>query len=149
MRLPYAEPSPSALTAAPSIVTIRCMVAHSGVSILERRRLLIDGAVQGVGFRPFVYNLASRERLTGFVANTSQGVAIEVQGPATTLQHFAHALLTQAPPLAQPRIARVETRHLLPDETSFNIQLSRDGPARRLVITPDAATGVTLTLCGL
>jgi len=116
------------------------MVAHSGVSILERRRLLIDGAVQGVGFRPFVYNLASRERLTGFVANTSQGVAIEVQGPATTLQHFAHALLTQAPPLAQPRIARVETRHLLPDETSFNIQLSRDGPARRLVITPDAAT---------
>ena len=49
-------------------------------SSLLRRRLLVDGIVQGVGFRPFVYNLARSENLVGFVTNTSDGVVIEIQG---------------------------------------------------------------------
>ena len=48
---------------------------------LERIRLEVSGAVQGVGFRPFVYRLAEAERLSGFVANTAEGATIEVEGP--------------------------------------------------------------------
>ena len=116
------------------------MVALSGISILERRRFLIDGAVQGVGFRPFIYNLACRLHLTGHVANTSQGVAIEAQGDSKALDDFHRAIVAEAPPLAQPRLAALETCDLLDGETSFDIRLSHNGPARQLVITPDAAT---------
>ncbi|HVU99729.1 MAG TPA: acylphosphatase, partial [Verrucomicrobiae bacterium] len=48
---------------------------------LRRANILIQGAVQGVGFRPFVYRLASELGLAGSVANSSQGVEIEAQGP--------------------------------------------------------------------
>ena len=63
-------------------------------------RLDITGIVQGVGFRPFVFSLADRLDLTGWVRNTSAGVEIEVDGPPEMLQAFARAIREDAPPLA-------------------------------------------------
>ena len=50
--------------------------------ITRRVAIRLQGAIQGVGFRPFVYRLASQMKLTGFVSNSTQGVVIEAEGPA-------------------------------------------------------------------
>jgi hydrogenase maturation protein HypF len=69
-------------------------------------RIHVSGVVQGVGFRPFVYGLAQRLALTGWVRNTAAGVDIAVDGPAERLATFARALAAEAPPLA--RVEAVE-----------------------------------------
>ncbi|MBC8403489.1 MAG: carbamoyltransferase HypF [Candidatus Marinimicrobia bacterium] len=66
----------------------------------ERRKIRVNGIVQGVGFRPFIFNLAHDYKLTGFVSNTSEGVVIEAEGTAETLDQFQTAIRTKAPPLA-------------------------------------------------
>ena len=68
---------------------------------MERRHLHVTGVVQGVGFRPFVYTLAKRLALTGWVLNNSQGVDIEIEGPSADLDRFLVALRGEAPPLAK------------------------------------------------
>ncbi|MBP6471574.1 MAG: carbamoyltransferase HypF [Chloroflexi bacterium] len=65
------------------------------------KRIHINGIVQGVGFRPFVFGLADRYELAGWVRNTSAGVDIEVDGAPDALAHFVAALTAEAPPLAQ------------------------------------------------
>ena len=67
----------------------------------ERRRFLITGLVQGVGFRPFVYGLACRHELAGFVLNDGQGVVIEAEGETAQLDRFSADLRGEAPPLAR------------------------------------------------
>ena len=57
-----------------------------------RRRWLIRGQVQGVGFRPFVYRIAHRHGLQGFVRNDAGGVTIEAQGPAAQIKRFSRAI---------------------------------------------------------
>ncbi len=74
----------------------------------EARRWLFSGRVQGVGFRPFVFRLAQRFGLNGRVQNLSGHVLIEAQGTAETLDAFAAAVLSEAPPLARPQLASVE-----------------------------------------
>jgi hydrogenase maturation protein HypF len=69
--------------------------AHNGS---DRLRIRVRGAVQGVGFRPFVHGLAARYRLSGFVLNDEDGVLAEVEGAA--LDGFLAALQTESPPLA-------------------------------------------------
>jgi acylphosphatase len=66
----------------------------------ERAKITVLGAVQGVGFRPFVYRLATQLRLNGWVLNSSQGVFIEVEGPPHLLQTFLVRLEKEKPPLA-------------------------------------------------
>ena len=75
----------------------------NGVKENERHglRLHVSGVVQGVGFRPFVYGLARRYDLTGWVRNSSSGVDIEIDGPAKALAAFSHALTAELPPLAR------------------------------------------------
>lgn len=68
---------------------------------LRRARIHIGGIVQGVGFRPFVYALAMRTGLSGWVRNTSGGVEIEVDGTPEHLRCFIQALQEETPPLAQ------------------------------------------------
>ncbi|MBA3327105.1 MAG: carbamoyltransferase HypF [Solirubrobacterales bacterium] len=70
---------------------------------LQRRRLEVEGIVQGVGFRPFVHGLALRHGLGGFVLNTGRGVTIEAEGLRRELDAFAAALVEEAPPLADVR----------------------------------------------
>lgn len=94
------------------------------------------GAVQGVGFRPFIHRLAVRHALSGFVLNDSDGVLFEVEGCA--LFGFIAELESGRPPLA--RIDDVEVSVIAPaGDCSFEIRDSIAGPARTLII-PDAAT---------
>ena len=67
-------------------------------------KILITGVVQGVGFRPFVYNLALRHELTGYCLNDSAGVVIEAAGEDADIKGFIEELKSGAPPLA-----RIET----------------------------------------
>ena len=64
-------------------------------------RILINGIVQGVGFRPFIYNLAIRYDLQGWVKNTSAGVEIEICGPKSDLDGFISSITNEAPPLSK------------------------------------------------
>lgn len=64
-----------------------------------RVRLWITGVVQGVGFRPFVWQLAQRANLTGFTRNASSGVTVELQGPQASVDRFLDELTTKLPPI--------------------------------------------------
>src|ERR1035438_4551861 len=66
-----------------------------------RRQIEVSGIVQGVGFRPYVYRLATGRHLRGTIRNTSAGVTIEIQGPAATVQDFVERLPAEAPTLAR------------------------------------------------
>jgi hydrogenase maturation protein HypF len=114
------------------------MVSVSGATIL-RQRILVEGIVQGVGFRPFVYGQALSRGLAGFVCNDSQGVTIEVEGTNEALDGFQRALRTELPPLA--RIDSVVTQLLQPrQETNFVIAHSQSGAERHALISPDVST---------
>jgi hydrogenase maturation protein HypF len=108
-------------------------------STIQRRRILVQGIVQGVGFRPFVYGQALRRDLVGFVLNNSLGVTIEVEGAPEALDGFQRALREEAPPLA--RIDSVATELIPPcHDTSFIIAHSEAGTERYALISPDTAT---------
>lgn len=105
---------------------------------LQRFRLVVQGIVQGVGFRPFVYRQALRRGLTGFVLNNSTGVVIEVEGTLQALEDFQHALHEEAPSLA--RIVSFTSESLpMRHETTFVILHSEAGPEHRALISPDTA----------
>ena len=103
-----------------------------------RLRLVVSGVVQGVGFRPFVFALASKFGLSGSVGNDSSGVTIEVEGPAAAVQKFRHRLLIEAPPLARIDAITVEVIAAR-GGIGFEIAQSQAGTGRTLV-SPDIAT---------
>ncbi|HET9919267.1 MAG TPA: carbamoyltransferase HypF [Ktedonobacteraceae bacterium] len=114
------------------------MVLVTG-STIQRRRILVQGIVQGVGFRPFVYGLALRFALTGFVYNDSNGVTIEIEGPVESLDSFLIVFYAEKPPLA--RIDSVMSEQVTPCcDTTFTIRHSQHGSERRALISPDTAT---------
>ncbi|MDK9696804.1 MAG: carbamoyltransferase HypF [Siculibacillus sp.] len=103
---------------------------------VERLRVRLRGAVQGVGMRPFVHGLAARHRLAGFVLNDGDGVVIEAEGVG--LAAFVAALTAEKPPLAA--IDEVESEAMTPTgETGFRIVESVASKARTRV-PADAAT---------
>jgi hydrogenase maturation protein HypF len=109
------------------------------VSVRERRRLRIEGVVQGVGFRPFVFRLASERRVTGFVRNDARGVEIEVQGEAEQVRRFVEELPDRIPPMST--ISRLEIEELassVDEPEGFRILGSEAGGERRVAVTPDA-----------
>jgi len=105
-----------------------------------RTEVRVEGVVQGVGFRPFVYALATGLGLTGLVGNDLDGVFAEVEGPEAAVAEFLGRLELQAPPLA--RIERVTTRALRPVRSaSFVIAASESQTGlRRTLISADTAT---------
>jgi hydrogenase maturation protein HypF len=106
--------------------------------VVERRRIRARGVVQGVGFRPFVHRLATRDGLGGCVWNDGDGVVVEVEGPAAALDEFERALLAEAPPLA--RIDAVTGERIAPrGERAFAVVPSHGGGGSALV-PPDVAT---------
>ena len=113
--------------------------ARLTLSGMERRRIFVRGIVQGVGFRPFLFGLAARTELTGFVANRSDGVCVEVQGAPAALEAFVHSLRMEAPPLAMIDEIRVED--IAPfAESEFRIVESVSEANLSTPISPDIAT---------
>lgn len=102
----------------------------------RRLRLHVRGAVQGVGFRPYVYGLATRYRLGGFVANDPHGVVIEVEGERTS--DFVAALPREKPPLARIDEISVQPVGAIASE-EFCIRASEQGRVSTRIVA-DAAT---------
>ena len=101
-------------------------------------RVHISGVVQGVGFRPFVHNLANRYQLKGWVRNTSAGVDIEVDGEQSVLEAFIRALREEAPPLA--RLDELQSSYRsAAGFTSFEIIHSEPIEGAFQPISPDVA----------
>jgi hydrogenase maturation protein HypF len=99
----------------------------------------ITGIVQGVGFRPFIYNLAARHHLTGWVKNTSAGVDILVDGSDSDLRDFFQAIEREKPPLAL--INRIQSApQPASGFDSFTILESESIPSAFQPISPDIAT---------
>lgn len=103
-----------------------------------RRRLEIRGRVQGVGFRPFVYRLATQLGLTGHVANDSLGAVIEIEGEPARLDRFTSDLQHELPPLAGITDLTVTAVPVLGSD-AFVIEDSVTGQNQEAQITPDAA----------
>jgi len=113
----------------------------SGMKVETKQRAVIGvrGIVQGVGFRPFVYRLAHRYRLNGWVRNTSGKVEIEVEGGESAIRNFLQALKTQAPSMA--RIEQIEANFTAPEGyTDFRIRESLTEKDTYQLISPDIAT---------
>ena len=103
------------------------------------RRVKVRGIVQGVGFRPFIYGLAQRLALCGWVRNTSAGVEIVVEGAAEALDAFVQAISAEAPPLA--RVEHVHAEAVPPNGyTDFQIRHSAAIAGAYQLISPDVAT---------
>ncbi len=117
--------------------------ARDTSSTVHRWRITVTGTVQGVGYRPFVYQLAAKLRVGGWVCNTGDGVLIEAEGDEATLAAFADGLAAEAPPLA--RVTAVSAVPIDPlGESDFRIDLSR-GSGRgaggvQTDVPPDVAT---------
>jgi hydrogenase maturation protein HypF len=98
--------------------------------------LRVRGIVQGVGFRPWIYNLARRHRLAGFVLNSPRGVFIEVEGPPAAIEAFLGAMDSEAPPLV--RIAEVERAEIpVTGATGFVIRVSETAGSAFALVPPD------------
>ena len=102
-----------------------------------RRHFLLEGIVQGVGFRPFVHRLAARLALNGWARNTAAGLELELEGPAGALEEFRRTLQHNPPPLAV--LEKIREEDIPPTgETGFAILPSAAGEAATLV-SPDLA----------
>jgi hydrogenase maturation protein HypF len=109
--------------------------------IAAARRIHVSGVVQGVGFRPFIYTLAIRYGLAGWVRNTSAGVDIEVTGDPLALDDFTRTITAEAPPLS--RIESVTSKAILVNGngyTHFEIRHSAAIEGQYQPISPDVAT---------
>ncbi len=106
---------------------------------MQRLRIVLNGTVQGVGFRPFVYRTAKDLGLSGFILNDTSGVTIEVEGAREKIDFFLKRLHTEKPPLAH--IFYEETEFLEPagyDE--FSIRESESSGTPEVLILPDIST---------
>lgn len=108
-------------------------------ALAQRVRVEVEGTVQGVGFRPFVYRLARELRLTGWVQNTRNGVLIEVEGNSSVVEEFLQRLRTDAPSSASVETVSTTVVPVL-DDAGFSINQSPESGQRVLVIPPDLAT---------
>ncbi|WP_460061677.1 carbamoyltransferase HypF [Streptomyces sp. YKOK-I1] len=104
-----------------------------------RRRVVVRGVVQGVGFRPYVYGLATELALVGHVTNTPEGVVAEVEGSGAAVTRFCERLAVQAPPLAVVESVHHQEVPLTGGE-AFTILASRTGGPARTLVSPDTAT---------
>jgi hydrogenase maturation protein HypF len=111
------------------------------LSLSLRRRLFVQGIVQGVGFRPWVHQLAHTCGLTGFVLNSTLGVTIEIEGPEEAQQRFLTEFRTHPPPLAA--MDEIHEEELEPvGYSGFEIRESQAAAGEFVLVPPDMATCV-------
>jgi hydrogenase maturation protein HypF len=105
----------------------------------RRRRITLRGAVQGVGFRPFVYRLATELSLAGWVLNSSSGLVVEVEGPPERVTLFEQRL-----ELERPKASVVTVRESSPialeGSARFEILASDNDSGKSVNVLPDLAT---------
>src|ERR1700722_19347741 len=111
---------------------------------MERRAITVEGIVQGVGFRPFVYTLALQLGLTGSVKNQAGCVLIEAEGSPADLDRFVEDLQGRPPPLARIDSLTFRTQSMR-GEGHFRIEPSESGPnaeegGNPVFVSPDVAT---------
>ena len=106
---------------------------------METKKVLVEGIVQGVGFRPFVYRIATELELVGYVRNLGNVVEIIIQGSADQISDFIYKLQNELPPIA--KINNLETEALENEEeyADFTIKESSDSFSGTSVIPPDLA----------
>ncbi|WP_036843358.1 acylphosphatase, partial [Planktothrix agardhii] len=107
----------------------------------HRLQLTIQGTVQGVGFRPFIYRLATELNLTGWVNNSVQGVLIEVEGFRQNLEQFQYRILKEKPPQSEIEILDAVWLPIV-GYSQFEIHLSEstNHPQKIAIILPDLST---------
>ena len=104
-----------------------------------RLKLAVRGAVQGVGFRPFIFRLAAELGLSGWVSNSAQGVRVEVEGPRSGLENFLRRLEIEKPP--RSFIQSLEASWLdAAGYAGFEIRESGAGGDKTALVLPDLAT---------
>ncbi|MCK4863041.1 MAG: carbamoyltransferase HypF, partial [Dehalococcoidales bacterium] len=112
------------------------MAKSPAVSLVN---ISVRGVVQGVGFRPFIYQLATRHNLRGWVCNTSEDVRIEVEGETRDIERFLRGLRKQAPPLS--RVTHIAVTAGTPENhKKFEIRHSIAEEGKYQLVSPDIAT---------
>jgi hydrogenase maturation protein HypF len=114
-------------------------MATPAASFVTRKHVQVRGVVQGVGFRPFVYNLAVSLKLVGYVFNSSGGVTIELEGSREAIQQFLEILRSDPPPLAEITEITI-TDAKVRGEAAFSILHSRQEPGDFGLVSPDVGT---------
>ncbi len=106
---------------------------------MKRYRIKFYGIVQGVGFRPFIYRVAKKFNLNGFVQNRSDCVLVEVESDQETLQDFINFIKKNSPPAS--KITKIEySSHKLKNYHDFKIVKSKEKLKKLIHIPPDIAT---------
>jgi hydrogenase maturation protein HypF len=110
--------------------------------LTKRQKILITGQVQGVGFRPAVYRIATALHLTGIVYNDTNGVTVELQGKEQKIAEFLTRLKsdTYKPPIARIKTCNVHDMPLMEDEDGFHIETSDSHGMPLSQVTADIAT---------
>src|SRR3974377_2088581 len=106
---------------------------------MQRLRITLRGAVQGVGFRPFVYRLATEMSLKGWVLNSSAGLVVEVEGASEDLSRFEQRFENERP---KASVVNARESEWLPLQgfTTFEIHHSETDSAKSVNVLPDLAT---------
>ena len=106
---------------------------------MKRAEIGITGIVQGIGFRPFIYNLAQKHSIRGWVLNNEKGVLIDAESEDGNLDRFIQEIPKLAPPLA--RIESFDVKYLEPlGYSTFEIRKSEETQEKFVLISPDVAT---------
>ena len=106
---------------------------------MKRAEIGITGIVQGIGFRPFIYNLAQKHSIRGWVLNNEKGVLIDAESEDGNLDRFIQDIPELAPPLA--RIESFDVKYLEPlGYSTFEIRKSEEAQEKFVLISPDVAT---------
>lgn len=106
---------------------------------LARKYIIVEGIVQGVGFRPFIYNIAVKNQLKGWVKNTSEGVYIDIEGKEKDINKLLEELKNNPPPLSQIEKITV-TKKDIGQFNTFTIKNSKGVEKPMTQISPDIAT---------
>ncbi len=109
------------------------------VSMIVRKKIIVTGIVQGVGFRPYIYNLAKNFGLTGFVFNSLIGVEIEVESSKENVDEFIEQIPKQKPSMSKVDNVSVEIIEIKNDKT-FEITFSDSTSQNQTIIPHDLAT---------